>query len=77
MEDKEKIREALGKITKYAMELYELMPHGDTIQVSIPEKQNIDVPGVQPRKKVMLITKPKSFTHIEGKARQAKVKLSH
>lgn len=55
---KEEIQKRINVIFTNAIEIYDLMPFGMTLEVSIPTVQEIIVPNKQPEIKTLIITKP-------------------
>lgn len=55
---KEEIQKRINVIFTNAVEIYDLMPFGMTLEVTIPTQQEIIVPNKQPEIKTLIITKP-------------------
>lgn len=55
---KEEIQKRINVIFTNAVEIYDLMPFGMTLEVTIPTQQEIIVPNQKEEIKTLIITKP-------------------
>ena len=64
MLSKEEIQKRINLVFTAALDVYDLLPYGVTVEVSIPTKQEIIIPNQQPEIKTLLITKPNQMLRI-------------
>lgn len=63
--NKDEIQKRINLIFNNAIDIYDLMPFGMTVEVCIPTKQDIIVPNQTPEVRSLYITKPVQFVRIQ------------
>lgn len=62
--NQEEFQRVIEKITDYVGELYDIMPPGMTIDITIPIKPEVIIPNQKIKTKRIYITRPSLITYI-------------